>query len=62
MVEELLEHEINNIPQSPYKDSKNGFELYHGIKLKFINGLIHQPMWCYHMTEKVNSLRFCNTY
>ena len=31
MIEELLEHEINNIPQSPYKDSKNGFELYHGL-------------------------------
>ena len=32
MVEELLEHEINKIPQSLYKDSKNGFVLYDGLK------------------------------
>ena len=32
IVEELIKHEINNIPQSLCKDSKNSIELYHGSK------------------------------
>ena len=32
MAEELLEQEINNIPQSLCKDGKNGIELYHDLK------------------------------
>ena len=32
MAKELFEHEINDIPQSPSKDGKNGIELYHASK------------------------------
>ena len=32
MAEKLFEHEINNIPQSLCKDSKNDIKLYHGSK------------------------------
>ena len=32
IVEELFEHDTNNIPQSLSKDAKNGIELYHNLK------------------------------
>ena len=34
MAEQLLEHEISNIPQSLCRDSKNDIELYHGSKVE----------------------------
>ena len=54
MTEQLFEHEINNIPQSLCEDGKMASSYIMAQMLKLVNDLIHQLLWCYHMTKKVN--------